>query len=100
MISDSKGSELHHKAVLGEPLSESDRQSLAAWYERLDQEEAETLTRTDSESLDILKTKVNDSLLRLGQTTEALRLAIIETEKMRQDNLQLRLRIGAESQTA
>jgi len=68
-ITDELGAKLHHRSVLGEELSETDREMLQSWYEAQDRLEAEQLgLASRRRSVTELEERINSLVQQLSET--------------------------------
>ncbi|HTU89899.1 MAG TPA: hypothetical protein VMF69_07375 [Gemmataceae bacterium] len=86
MISDDLGKQLHDRATRGKPLSAEERELLAEWYRRLDEEEARLFAKADTTpTQSATRTEVDNLLTQLALSAQHMLTVAAENEKLRQE---------------
>jgi hypothetical protein len=86
MISDDLGKQLHDRATRGQPLSAEERELLAEWYRRLDEEEARQFAKAaTTPPQSVTRTEINNLLTQLALSAQHMLTVAAENEKLRQE---------------
>jgi septal ring factor EnvC (AmiA/AmiB activator) len=103
MISNEIGRQLHHKAVLGAPLTAQEEAQLHQWYQQQDALEAQSLSSSlGANDVDTLRAQVDQALAELSAATRTLQEITAANDALRAENTALRERLAQppEPQTA
>lgn len=101
MISDEMGRQLHNRSALGEPLTNSEKEQLDAWYAKLDAIESKLLSKNTDSQIDIttLQNQLEASLSQLTFVTQRIQQISKENDDLRQEisllKQQLAVRLSA-----
>ncbi|BAZ12011.1 hypothetical protein NIES4071_38390 [Calothrix sp. NIES-4071] len=87
MLSDEMGRQLHHRSTIGEPLTNSEKEQLDAWYAKHDAIESKLLGNNMDSQIDLttLQTQIEASLSQLTFVTQRIQQISKENDDLRQD---------------
>ncbi|BDA69199.1 hypothetical protein RIVM261_058620 [Rivularia sp. IAM M-261] len=87
MISNEIGGQLHHRSTIGEPLTNSEKEQLDAWYAQLDAIESKLLSKNTDSQIDtkILQNQLEASLSQLTFVTQRIQQISKENEDLRKE---------------
>src|SRR5215204_5012486 len=86
---------LHHRASLGEKLSESEREALENWYEELDREESIINRNNRQIDLEAMRERLEKTTAEVVDSSRKVAVLLRQNEKIRRENLELRRQIEA-----
>lgn len=93
MIQDDQAVNLHHRAALGETLSDEENALLQAWYKQQDALEAAELSRDTSPSIAELEESIRVLEQRLAKTIERNQELAARNEALRAEIAIIRQRL-------
>lgn len=87
MISDDLGKQLHDRATRGQPLTAAERELLAEWYRRLDQEEARLFAKAAAapSHMQALREQVNATLAQIVEVAQHIQTLNRENDALRNE---------------
>lgn len=100
VIPDELGKQLHDRATRGQQITVEERNLLAEWYRRLDEEEARQFAEAASASTaSVARAEIDKLLAQLVLSAQRLQVVAAENTKLRQEIEDLRRQL-AQKQTA
>jgi hypothetical protein len=86
MTPDDLGKQLHDRATRGQPLTAEERDLLAEWYRRLDEEEARQFVEAPAApTQSATRAEIDKLLAQLAASTERMRVVAAENEKLHRE---------------
>lgn len=86
MISDDLGKQLHDRATRGQSLTPEERNLLAEWYRRLDEQEARQFAEAPTApTQSATHAEIDKLLTQLALSAQQMRTLAAENEKLRQE---------------
>ena len=94
MLTDEQGVKLHHRSVLGEPLTAEEKAALEAWHRQQDEiESAQLGLRSPQTDLAQLRAEVDAAVSQLIAKTQRMQQLERENEVLRQEIARLRQKV-------
>lgn len=87
MIPDDLGKQLHDRATRGKPLSVEERELLAEWYRRLDEEEGRQFAKAAAapSRMQALREQVNATLAQIVEVAQHIQTLNRENDALRNE---------------